>query len=113
MGADDGGGRAGGGGEMPQRCGAADCADREGWRGAGGGGGGHHGWYWAVDALQAAGASVHVAHPLGVKGFAYRRVKNDLRDAAYLADLLGTGRLPEAWIAPPRVRERPSPTSRA
>jgi hypothetical protein len=24
------------------------------------------------------GASVHLAHPLGVKGFAYRRVKNDL-----------------------------------
>ena len=37
-----------------------------------------YGWYWAVDALQAAGARVHLAHPLGVKGFAYRRVKNDL-----------------------------------
>jgi transposase len=41
---------------------------------------------------------------LGVKGFAYRRVKNDLRDAADLADLLRMGRLPEAWIAPPVVR---------
>ncbi len=37
-----------------------------------------YGWYWAVDVLQAAGATVHLAHPLGVKGFAYRRVKNDL-----------------------------------
>lgn len=64
-----------------------------------------YGWYWAVDALQAAGASVHLAHPLGVKGFAYRRVKNDIRDAADLADLLRMGRLPEAWIAPPAVRE--------
>jgi hypothetical protein len=27
-----------------------------------------------VDVLQAAGARVHLAHPLGVKGFAYRRV---------------------------------------
>ncbi|MBV9024070.1 MAG: transposase, partial [Streptomycetaceae bacterium] len=44
-----------------------------------------YGWYWAVDVLQAAGASVHLAHPLGVKGFAYRRVKNDVRDAADLA----------------------------
>jgi hypothetical protein len=35
-----------------------------------------YGWYWAVDALQAAGASVHLAHPLGVKAFEYRRVKN-------------------------------------
>jgi transposase len=41
-------------------------------------------WYFAVDALQADGASVRLAHPLGVKGFAYRRVKNDYRDAAGL-----------------------------
>jgi transposase len=65
-----------------------------------------YGWYWAVDALQAAGARVHLAHPLGVKGFAYRRVKNDVRDAADLADLLRMGRLPEAWVAPPQVRDR-------
>jgi transposase len=64
-----------------------------------------YGWYWAVDVLQEVGAEVHLAHPLGVKGFAYRRVKNDLRDAADLADLLRMGRLPEAWIAPPPVRE--------
>jgi transposase len=64
-----------------------------------------YGWYWAVDALAAGGAQVHLAHPLGVKGFAYRRVKNDVRDAADLADLLRMGRLPEAWIAPPDVRE--------
>lgn len=64
-----------------------------------------YGWYWAVDALQGGGASVHLAHPLGVKGFQYRRVKNDVRDAADLADLLRMGRLPEAWIAPPATRE--------
>jgi transposase len=64
-----------------------------------------YGWYWAVDLLQACGARVHLAHPLGVKGFAYRRVKNDVRDASDLADLLRMGRLPEAWIAPPQVRE--------
>jgi transposase len=64
-----------------------------------------YGWYWAVDVLQAAGARVHLAHPLGIKGFAYRRVKNDARDAADLADLLRMGRLPEAWVAPPAVRE--------
>src|SRR5215210_1957724 len=64
-----------------------------------------YGWYWAVDALAAAGAQVHLAHPLGVKAFEYRRVKNDVRDAADLADLLRMGRLPEAWIAPPAVRE--------
>lgn len=64
-----------------------------------------YGWYWAVDALQQQGARVHLAHPLGVKAFEYRRVKNDERDAADLADLLRMGRLPEAWIAPPATRE--------
>jgi transposase len=64
-----------------------------------------YGWYWAADVLAEAGAGVHLAHPLGVKGFAYRRVKNDERDAADLADLLRMGRLPEAWIAPPATRQ--------
>ncbi|MEX3104916.1 MULTISPECIES: IS110 family transposase [unclassified Streptomyces] len=63
------------------------------------------GWYWAADALSEAGAEVHLAHPLGVKAFSYRRVKNDERDAADLADLLRLGRLPEAWLAPPETRE--------
>src|SRR5256714_2909999 len=63
-----------------------------------------YGWYWAADVLADAGAVVHLAHPLGIKGFNYRRVKNDERDAADLADLLRMGRLPEAWIAPPEVR---------
>ncbi|MGW1564711.1 IS110 family transposase [Streptomyces sp. NPDC002144] len=63
------------------------------------------GWYWAADALAEAGAEVHLAHPLGVKVFAYRRVKNDEKDAADLADLLRMGRLPEAWLAPPETRE--------
>lgn len=34
------------------------------------------------------------------------RVKNDVRDAADLGDLLRMGRLPGAWIAPPGVRSR-------
>ncbi|GAF48263.1 hypothetical protein RW1_051_00270 [Rhodococcus wratislaviensis NBRC 100605] len=48
---------------------------------------------------------MHLAHPLGVKGFQYRRVKNDVRDARDLADLLRMNRLPEAWIALPPTRE--------
>src|SRR5215475_10620890 len=59
-----------------------------------------YGWYWAADTPAAAGAEVHLAHPLGVKAFRYRRVKNDERDAADLADLLRMGRLAEAWAAP-------------
>jgi transposase len=64
-----------------------------------------YGWYWAADTLAELGAQVHLAHPLGVKMFSYRRVKNDQRDAADLADLLRMDRLPEAWIAPPATRE--------
>ena len=37
--------------------------------------------------------------------FGYQRVKTDARDAANLGDLLRMGRLPEAWLAPPAVRE--------
>ena len=36
-----------------------------------------YGWCWAADTLTAAGAEVHLAHPLGVKAFSHRRVKND------------------------------------
>jgi transposase len=64
-----------------------------------------YGWYWAADALAEFGATVHLAHPLGVKAFSYRRVKNDQRDASDLADLLRMGRLPHAWNAPPETRE--------
>ena len=64
-----------------------------------------YGWYWAADVIAAEGAHPHLAHPLGVKAFEYRRVKNDERDARDLADLLRMGRLPEAWIAPPATRE--------
>ena len=55
-----------------------------------------YGWYWAADTLAAAGAEVHLAHPLGVKAFSHRRVKNDELDARDLADLLRMGRLAEA-----------------
>ncbi|WP_317571599.1 transposase [Rhodococcus jostii] len=40
-------------------------------------------------------------------------MKNDVRDARDLANLLRTNRLPEAWIAPPptrELRERVGPT---
>jgi transposase len=55
--------------------------------------------------LTEAGCRLHLAHPLGVKGYQNRRVKNDDRDATLLADLLRMGSLPEGWIAPPSLRE--------
>ncbi len=63
-----------------------------------------YGWYWAADVLQECGANVHLAHPLG-NNWGNRRVKNDERDATDLVDLLRLGRLAEAWIAPPPLRE--------
>ena len=62
-------------------------------------------WYWAADVIAEAGGRVHLAHPLGSKAFENRRVKNDLKDATWLADLLRMGRLPEAWIPPGSVRQ--------
>src|SRR4051794_41729382 len=44
-----------------------------------------YGWYWAADVLAAEGAKVHLAHPLGVKGFTYRRVQEAGLHAAGLA----------------------------
>jgi transposase len=63
-----------------------------------------YGWYWVTDLLEELGCNVHLAHPLG-NNWGNRRVKNDTRDAEDLADLLRLGRLAEAWIAPPEVRE--------
>jgi transposase len=64
-----------------------------------------YGWSWFADLLADAGIEAHMAHPLGTKAIAAGRVKNDSVDARTLAHLLRTNRLPEAWIAPPRVRE--------
>jgi hypothetical protein len=44
-----------------------------------------YGWYWATDVLADAGAVVHLAHPLGVKGFAYRRVLCRIRHSTRYA----------------------------
>ena len=62
------------------------------------------GWYWAADVLAELGATVHLAHPLGLN-WNNRRVKNDVRDANALLDMLRLDVVPEAWIAPPPVRE--------
>ena len=65
-----------------------------------------YGWYWAVDALQAAKFDVHLAHPYGMKAMRKRkRVKTDAKDAYELANLLRLGSLPEGYIAPKDLRE--------
>jgi transposase len=44
-------------------------------------------------------------HPLRCKAIASARLKNDKVDAEILAQLLRADLLPEAWIAPPAVRQ--------
>jgi hypothetical protein len=47
---------------------------------------------------------VHLVHPLGLH-WDTRRVKNDVKDATELAKRLWRKDLPEAWVAPPEVRD--------
>ena len=63
-----------------------------------------YGWYWAADLLGELGCKVHLAAPSSLN-WGQRRVKNDERDANDLIDLHRLGRMTEAWIAPPAVRE--------
>jgi len=64
-----------------------------------------YGWEWLADLLEEAGYEVHLAHPLRVRAIAAARVKTDAVDAPTLAHLLRTGLLPEAYIAPPELRD--------
>lgn len=63
------------------------------------------GWMWLADELQALGIEVHLAHMQGVRLIAESHRKTDRIDARILADLLRTDFLPEAYLAPPQVRE--------
>jgi transposase len=63
------------------------------------------GWGWLVELLEDYGFGPHLVHPLRCKAIASARLKNDKVDAAILAQLLRADLLPEAWIAPPEVRQ--------
>jgi transposase len=63
------------------------------------------GWGWLVELLEDHGVDPHLVHPLQCKAIASARLKNDKVDAAILAQLLRADLLPEAWIAPPAVRQ--------
>jgi transposase len=60
---------------------------------------------WLVELLQGYGFDPHLVHPLRCKAIASARLKNDKVDAEILAQLLRADLLPEAWIAPPAVRQ--------
>jgi transposase len=60
---------------------------------------------WLVELLKDYGFDPHLVHPLRCKAIASARLKNDKVDAAILGQLLRADLLPEAWIAPPAVRQ--------
>jgi transposase len=63
------------------------------------------GWGWLLGLLEDYGFEPHMVHPLQCKAIASARLKNDKAGAATLAQLLRADLLPEAWIAPPAVRQ--------
>jgi transposase len=60
---------------------------------------------WLVELLEGYAFVPHLVHPLRCKAIASAGLKNDKVDAAILAQLLRADLLPEAWIAPPPVRQ--------
>jgi transposase len=64
-----------------------------------------YGTCWLVELLENYGFTPHLVHSLRCKAIASARLKNDKVDAATLAQLLWADLLPEAWIAPPPVRQ--------
>jgi transposase len=63
------------------------------------------GWGWLLELLEDYGSGPHLVHPLQCKAIASARLKNDKAGAAILAQLLRADLLPQAWIAPPAVRQ--------
>lgn len=56
--------------------------------------------YWLVDALEEAGITTYLAHPLMLKAITYAKVKTDKADALTIAKLLRLGMLPLAYMYP-------------
>src|SRR5215470_3953259 len=64
-----------------------------------------YGTSWLVGLLEDYGFAPHLVHPSRCKAIASARLKNDKVDAAILGQLLRADLLPEAWIAPPAIRQ--------
>jgi transposase len=64
-----------------------------------------YGWGWLVELLEELELEPHLVHPSRCKAIALARLKNDKVDARTLAQLLRADLLPEAWIAPPEIRD--------
>jgi len=63
-------------------------------------------WEYVADIVEALGASIQVAHPLLLKGFARRHKKNDKIDSMLIAWLLYLGHLPVIAHPPQEARQQ-------
>ena len=61
-------------------------------------------WYYFLNVVEPLGLELHLVHPWKTRAIASARIKHDKLDSRVLAELLRTGFLAEAWIAPPQVR---------
>ena len=62
-------------------------------------------WYYILNVMEPLGLELHLVHALKTRAIASARIKHDRLDSRVLAELLRTGFLAEAWIAPRPVRE--------
>jgi len=62
-------------------------------------------WYYFLNVIEPLGLELHLVHPWKTRAIASARIKHDKLDSRVLAELLRTGFLAEAWIAPRPVRE--------
>ena len=62
-------------------------------------------WYYFLNVMEPLGLELHLVHPWKTRAIASARIKHDRLDSRVLAELLRTGFLAEAWIAPRPVRE--------
>src|SRR6202795_2213267 len=61
-------------------------------------------WYFLVDGLMDSGYRVHLANTTAIKKYEGLKYSGDFADAAYLAQLLRLGLLPEGYIYPAQGR---------
>lgn len=61
-------------------------------------------WYWLVDGLRAQGRDVRLANPAKMEQYDGLKVGDDASDAAWIAEMLRLGILPEAYVYPAEIR---------
>ena len=61
-------------------------------------------WYWFVDGLNDQGMDVRLANPAGMEQYSGLKASNDATDAAWIAEQLRLGILPEGYIYPKETR---------